>query len=110
MSFMLTTRQISRRQKTVTRRDAGTWKSLKKGDQIRACAKCQGLRPGEQISQLAVIRIVDVRVERLDQITDEDVLREGFPGMTSEEFMRMYCHAMSCQPTHLVRRIEFEYV
>ena len=71
-----------------------------------------GLRLGERLERLGLIRIVSVRRERLNQITDEDVAREGFPGMTRTDFMRFFVDEMrpkfGClQP---LTRIEFEYL
>lgn len=80
MSFFLTQVQFRNRSKTVTRRLG--WHHVKVGDLIQGCVKCQGLKPGEQIEKLGVIEVVDVRIEPLNAITPEDVIKEGFPGMT----------------------------
>jgi hypothetical protein len=44
MSFFLTTAQVLAHTKTVTRRDAGKWTTLKAGDKIVAIEKGQGLK------------------------------------------------------------------
>lgn len=67
ISFALTTDQIRDRTKTVTRRKG--WKFLKAGDTLNACVKCMGLRPGEQIERLAIIRVVDRAIARADAAT-----------------------------------------
>lgn len=108
MSFMLTTDQIRNRTKTVTRRRG--WHFLKPGDHLCACKKCMGLRRGEKIERLATIRVVDVRVEPLHLIDQQDCCREGFPHLTPDEFIRMFCREMKCNLNSHVNRIEFEYV
>jgi hypothetical protein len=124
MSFALTTQQILDRSKTVTRRVG--WNFLKPGDLIQAVEKGQGLKKGEQVKKLAVIRVKDVRREALDAITDGDVVAEGFPEMSPLDFVVMFCasHRLKewqgwpelrdstrqCVPTDQVTRIEFEYV
>ena len=108
MSFALTTRQFLDGSKTVTRRLG--WKSLRIGDRFRACVKCMGLRKGEKVQVLGECRVVNISREPLNAITDDDVAREGFPGMTAAEFVAMFCRHMTCQPGEIVTRIEFERV
>lgn len=112
MSFMLTTEQIVARAKTVTRRTG--WKMLKPGDRIAACKKCMGLKKGETVERLAVLRIVSVRREPLCHILDqgfEECHREGFPHMEPERFVDFFCAShKGCTPLSLVTRIEFDYV
>ena len=108
MSFMLTTRQFEDRSKTVTRRLG--WDFLRAGDVVMGCEKCQGLRKGEKVRRLGAVRIVSVGCEPLDGITQEDVAREGFPEMSPEEFVTMFCEHNHCDPSVMVNRIEFEYV
>lgn len=108
ISFMLTTEQVRNRTKTVTRRLG--WNKLSPGDLLQGCVKCQGLKPGEAIERLCVVRVVSVRRERLDEITDDDVAREGFPEMNAGQFVAMFCDHMKTSPSTEVTRIEFEYV
>lgn len=113
MSFMLTTEQIRKRTKTVTRRLK--WLNLKKGDLLNACVKCQGIKRGESIERLALIRVVDVRLEVLENMClakygKSEAIKEGFPNMTGSEFVGMFCENMKCEPSITVTRIEFEYV
>lgn len=118
MSFALTTHQVRSRIKTVTRRLG--WLHLQPGDRVQAVVKCMGLRKGEKIEPLAVIRITDVRREQLRCITDDllygasECEREGFGDHPSlrfpHEFERFFCSThKDCTPESVVTRIEFEY-
>ena len=115
MSFSLTTAQVHRRQKTVTRR-LGWW-NLKRGDLVRACVKCMGLKRGQHVKQICVIRIVSVRPERLGLLlrlpaySRAEISREGFGQMKSWQFVSFFCLShRGCTPRTQVNRIEFEYV
>lgn len=114
MSFMLTTRQMHEGTKTVTRRLG--WKFLKPGDRFQAVEKCQGLKPGEKVVPICICEVVSVRREPLNDITNEDVVREGFgpapwkPGLEWFDFVEMFCHEMKCAPDTIVTRIEFKQV
>lgn len=109
MSFALTTPQILARTKTVTRRLG--WCDLKPGDLVQAVEKGMGLKKGQKVRRLAVIRIVSVREEPLADITPEDVIAEGFPEMTPREFTEMFMRTHPpCSRWQFVNRIAFEYV
>jgi hypothetical protein len=108
MSFFKTIQQIIDETKTVTRR-LGWWK-LKPGDLLCAVEKCQGLKKGERIKRLKIIRVISVRKERLFEITDEDVRREGFPGKSREWFIDFFMRFNKCTCYVIVNRIEFEYI
>jgi hypothetical protein len=109
MSFMLTTEQIRNRTKCVTRRMG--WGFLKPGDLIQAVEKGMGLKKGEKIKKLCVIRITDVTKIELDRITNIGVVMEGFPGKSPQWFVEMFCKShKGCTPESFVNRIEFEYV
>jgi len=108
MSFSLTTGQIRTRSKTVTRR-LGWWDILP-GEIVNACVKCQGLKKGERIDVLGQIRILSTRMEPLDYITAQDLIREGFPDSTCADFINMFIKANRCGPKTTVNRIEFEYI
>jgi hypothetical protein len=115
ISFMLTTEQIRARTKTVTRRMG--WKHAKAGDLLQGIVKGQGLKKGEKIEHLAVIRIKKVRRERLDEMLNHtgwgaiECIAEGFPDMTPAEFVAFFCRGhKGCRPSSHVTRIEFEYV
>lgn len=106
---MLTTEQIRNRTKDITRRRG--WWFLKPGDSVCAVEKGMGLRRGEKIKRLAVLRIVDVFQEPLHCITQAEVVREGFPGMTPYEFVKMFCEThKDCNINSHVNRIQFEYI
>lgn len=108
MSFALTTEQFKNQTKTVTRRRG--WTFLKPGDVIMGCNKCMGLKPGEKLERLGLIKVVSVSREPLNQITNEDVTREGFPDMDKENFIHLFLTHMGGPREQLVTRIEFEYV
>lgn len=115
MSFSLTTPQILARTKTVTRRMG--WTFLQPGDLVQAVEKGQGLKKGEHVKRLAVLRIVDVRREWLDALRDgygyglAEIAREGFEGqMSIDGFIEMFCRShKGCTPATEVTRIQFEY-
>jgi hypothetical protein len=117
MSFSMTTEQIRNRTKTVTRRLG--WENLKRGDLVRAVVKSQGLKKGEKVEQLAVLRIVSVRIEGLWRLTynprygRKECRLEGFAtGKYAEPktFVDWFCLSHKCNPEAIVTRIEFEYV
>lgn len=110
ISFSLTTAQFRARTKTVTRRLG--WKSLQPGDLLMGCEKCMGLRPGDQIRRLGLIRVVSVRSEQLSAIYMErdGCAAEGFPDMTPAAFVEFFTRHMRAPGDPLVTRIEFEYM
>lgn len=108
MSFQLTTDQIRNRTKTVTRRIG--WAKLRPGTLLCGVVKSQGIRKGETVERLAYLVVIDVRRERLNQIRNPDVEREGFRGMWWHQFVSMFCQNMKCQPIDQVTRIEFRYL
>lgn len=67
MSFAMTTGQFKARTKTVTRRFG--WWFLKPGDVVRGVEKAMGLKKGEKVKALSLIRIVAARPEPLNAIT-----------------------------------------
>ena len=108
ISYALTTQQVRDRTKTVTRRIG--WDNVQKGELLQGAVKCQGLKKGEHPERLSVVRVLDARRERLNTITQADVILEGFPDMTPKEFVRMFCQHNACKPTKVITRILFEYV
>ena len=115
ISFAFTTAQVRARLKTVTRRLG--WATLQPGTELLAVSKGMGLKKGEQAEVLGVIRVVSVRRERLDDLVDparptygeEEMAREGFPGMDPQDFMLKFFLEHQ-DPSEPVTRIEFEYV
>jgi len=108
MSFMLTTDQIRNRTKTVTRRFG--WNHIKVGEILNACEKCQGLKKGEKIVKLATIRVVGKKWIDVESIDRADLVKEGFPNMTPDEFIGILCGNDKRKRAGMVNRIEFEYL
>ncbi len=106
MSFRLTERQFLDGTKTVTRRLG--WKSVRQGERVCAVRKSQGLKKGEKVVRLGVFRVLRAYPTRLDHISQADVIREGYPDMTPNEFVRMFCREMKCHHSEELMRIEFE--
>jgi hypothetical protein len=108
MSVALTTDQVRRRQKTVTRRVG--WHMLKPGDQLTLCAKVRGRRQGEPLERIVTVDVLSVRREPLYAITAADVSAEGFPEMTVTQFVDFFCatHQGVSADTE-VTRIEWAY-
>lgn len=108
MSFALTTEQVKNQSKTVTRRNG--WHKLQVGDLIQPIVKGMGLKKGEKQELIGCpIKITAISVQRLYQITKKDCVLEGFPEMTPEQFIDLYCAANKCTREKRVNRIEFEY-
>ena len=108
MSFLHTAQQFRDGVKTVTRRLG--WRNLKTGDQFIAVVRARGVRK-EQIERLGICQVLCARQEPLDAIDELDVIREGCPNMTPEEFIEMFCRInrqKKCQPDTVVTRIEFK--
>lgn len=108
MSFAMTRSQIINQTKTVTRRFG--WWSLKPGDLIQAVEKSMGLKKGEKIKKLKIIEIVSTRLEPLNSITQDDVIAEGFPEWTPDQFVDMLVKHYKIRPDAVCNRIEFKYV
>ncbi|MEJ2655579.1 MAG: hypothetical protein P8012_00075 [Desulfobacterales bacterium] len=96
------------REKTVTRRVG--WNFLKPGDILQAVEKAQGLKKGEKVKRICLIRVISCRHEPLNKITAADCILEGFPEMSPREFVNMFCAANKWHPSKDVNRIEFEYI
>ena len=116
MSFALTTDQVRNRTKTVTRRTG--WRTLEPGTLLCAVRKGMGLKKGETVERLAVIRVTGVRREPLAMmIRDpdyglEECRREGFPdGLlgSPDRFVSWFSATHRCEIADDLTRIEFEY-
>ena len=108
MSVALTTDQVRRREKTVTRRVG--WRMLAAGDRLTLCPKVRGRRRGEPLERIVTVQVVSVRRERLDSITVDDVVAEGFPGMDPEEFVEFFCRThVGVAASSEVTRIQWRY-
>lgn len=115
ISFAMTTRQFLDGTKTVTRRLG--WENLRAGDELCAIEKGQGLKKGEKVKRLGMIRVINVRREPLDLIATDlvygrcEVDREGFPGMGINEFVMFFVRGhKGCTPQSIITRIEFKRV
>jgi len=114
MSFMLTTQQAYHRTKKVTRRLG--WGFLKPGDIIQQVVKAQGLKKGEHPVKIHLIEIVSTRREPLNLMVSDSVygyhecILEGFPDLTPDEFVAMFCEHNKCKPDKSINRIEFKYL
>lgn len=108
MSVSLTEDEVRARTKTVTRRLG--WRFVRQGDRLQLCRKVMGRKPGEPLERIALVEIVDVRLERLDAITAAEVAREGFPEWTPEQFVEFFCDHMKVTPDTVVTRIEWRYL
>lgn len=119
ISFMLTTNQVKTRTKTVTRRVG--WGNLVPGQLLREVEKGMGLKAGEKVKELVVIRVVSVRQEPLKAIMDDveygfaECEKEGFADHAAlrwpSQFVEFFCNShRGCTPQTMVTRIEFEYV
>ena len=115
ISFALTTEQIRNRTKTVTRRLG--WTFLREGDLLQPVVKAQGLRKGEHVEKIGgPVRVVNVRREYLRKVSilpsygRDEVIREGFRGLTRTQFVKFFAVAHQCDEDVRVTRIEFEYI
>jgi hypothetical protein len=130
ISFSATTEQVRTRRKYVTRRgnkNGPAWKNLKPGDHLMAVEKCQGLKKGEHVKNICEIEILDVTFEPVDEIArnplrvinpiclqpiwwSNETTMEGFPEMTPQNFVEMFCEMNGCTPITEITRILFDYV
>ena len=114
ISFTLTEQRIRDRTKTVARLKG--CKRLKAGDVLSACRR-KGFGAGERIERLCRVRVVGVRREPLNALLKLSDMRsrwevdaEGFPQMTADEFVEMFCEHMGGSPDQEVTRIKFKYI
>lgn len=110
ISFQLTKSHVAEQTKTVTRRLG--WEKLKPGTLLQPVEKGMGLKKGEKVVKIGgPIRVLSVRREPLSAITNEDVAREGFPGMPKADFCSFFLDTHPGKDTNpIVTRIEFDYV
>jgi hypothetical protein len=133
ISFSATIPQFRARQKHVTRRGNAkgpAWKNLQPGNQLMGCEKCQGLGKGGKIVKMGPITILEVSREPVSEIIYNplreipqeirnkhpatiyltETILEGFPELTEQKFVDMYCEINNCEPETEVTRILFDYV
>lgn len=96
--------------KDVTRRQR--WLNLNAYGRLKAIEKGQGLKRGQKVVHIRDVLVVDARREPLEAILDEPdgALREGFPELTEEDFVNMYCQSYKVLPEQLITRIEFKHL
>ena len=109
MSFSKTTDQARERSKDVTRRWG--WGKLKPGDRVQQVVKAMGLKKGEKIEKIHIIEIVSNRPDPLENITQAECAREGFPDKDPAWLRTLL---LSMKPKNFKgnhpNRIEFKYV
>ncbi len=112
MSFSMTTEAYRRWDKLVTRRYE-SWKTLKPGTYLMGAEKCQGLKKGEKIKLMHPAQVVSNVPEPLMDIVRypvretgiPEVVLEGFPELTPQEFVDMFVEHNGCKPEAPVQRI-----
>lgn len=122
MSVSHTEAAVRDRSKTVTRRLG--WLFLRPGDRLTLCRKVMGRKAGEPLVRLAEVEVVDVRRERLWDITAADVALEAVPLLYPDSTLRFdeydvetgqptpaawvqwFVWEMGCGPLSEVTRIE----
>lgn len=115
ISCSATTEQVIARTKTQTRR-RGWWTDKKgrrlvlPGDQLQIVDKAMGLKKGQKPNRLALVEVVDVRRERLCDITPADVVSEGFPDWTTAEFIAFFTAEMGGSYNQELTVIEWRYL
>lgn len=114
MSFSLTTAQVRRREKTVTRRTG--WADLQPGTVLWAVEKAMGLKKGDRVVRICPIRVVSVRAEPLRRLVEEpaygaeEARLEGFPDLDGAGFFDFFVRHLKASPDACLNRIEFEYL
>lgn len=112
ISFALTTEQIRKQTKTVTRRLGWDW--LNAGTLLQPVVKGQGIPKGGKVERIgAPIRVTRVSREPLTEMLSEpygteEAAKEGFPEMKGWQFVAMF-QDHNGMVRGEVTRIEFEY-
>lgn len=95
---------------------------MKHGERFVAIERNQGLKKGEKQVVLATLEVEALSQLPLKEITewDEvvdgefrfngDCVLEGFPKLSGQQFIEMFCKSMKCAPETMVYRIQFKYV
>ena len=108
MSFAETKPQMIDRSKTNTRR-LGWW-HLRVGERLNAVEKAMGLKKGEKIKRIGLIEVISLSAEPLNAITQEDVIAEGFPDWTPQQFIDFFCKFNKCPPDIVVNSIKYKHI
>ena len=108
ISVALTKKQVRARAKTVTRRKG--WRFVKIGELLQPVDRVMGFKKGQRPKKIGrPVRVLLVTIERLYQITPDECRREGFPELTPEQFVELYCKANGGDENQEVTRIEWRY-
>lgn len=107
MSFFMTKKQMYDQTKDMTRRQG--WDILEPGSVVMAVEKGQGIKKGELV-RIGLIEILTKKKESISDITYADCIREGFPEMSPEDFVSMYCKANKCKPDDLCNVFTFKHL
>lgn len=107
MSFAKTIPQMEAGTKTETRRLG--WDRLKDGDPLTAVNKTMGLKKGEKPVRISDIVVKRTWREPLNAITQAGCDAEGFPELTPDEFVEMFCQMNKCATDTEIRVIRFEH-
>ena len=133
ISFSATTEKLRTHQKHVTRRlirpgHRSIWTDLQPDERLMGVEKGQGLKKGEKVVQLGEIVVLDATPEPLDEIIRcplrinnytisfdpkyflSEVTMEGFPDLTPQQFVDIFCEMNKCKPDAQIVRILFDYV
>ena len=122
MSFALTEASFLDGTKTMTRR-LGWWtdkngrRLLLPGDRITGCRKVMGRKKGDPLVRLGEAHVTAVYRQKLWDVTDRDVRREGVPAEMFDEvdahgvptpgaWVTWFCEEQNCLPHHEVTVIE----
>jgi hypothetical protein len=118
MSCALTVDAVLNRAKTVTRRRADTWTTLKPGDYLTLIEKGTGLPKGATQRILADVEVVSNRLEPLAlSIMPGELSKEGLDHLTHPEFVDLWVRSHGYRTTDglerltiVCRRIEWQYL
>ncbi len=108
MSFALTTEQYNNRTKTETMRLG--WAFLKPGEIFMGIKQGQGLKKGEKVERLHLSRCISNTPARVDSVTKDNCIAEGFPHLEPAQFIEFFCKHNRCSPDTVINRIVFEHL
>ena len=107
MSFAMNIPQFKDRTKTVTRRFG--WWHLKPGDEVMGVERSMGLKRGQHMVELGVIRVVSVKEIGVRDVDEAELVLEGCGHMTVDQYITMLIGSTK-KLSAPVNRIEFEYI
>lgn len=133
MSVAHTEAQVRDRSKTVTRRLG--WRKLRPGHEVTLCPKVMGRRRRcpwcsaseggrtrercarcgwsgyvvDPLDRIVTVIVLSAFREPLDLITPSDVVAEGFPDWTPEQFIDFYVRTFKVDREQELTRIEWRY-